>query len=631
MRSLLIDQAMAFERVGDLPKAEYIYRRLIDERPEDGHLLLHLGNALQRQGRFGEASASYRRAVLFDPDLPNAYANLAVSLYCREHIEETVAVCRRAVALAPHHARSRLNLANALQRTGRFDEAISVCRAAIAIAADCAEAFASMGAALSQVGRDREALAAYREAIIFDPRVADPYKNLGITHYRLGQFDPAIIVAHWAARLAPGDPGAHASLGNTLQRQGRFDEAITAYGKAVTLAPGYAEAHGNLGAALSHTGRDSEAVAAYRKAIVLGPGAADAYTNLGSGLFRLTRIGEAIAAHRRAIRLAPDSGGAHLSLAHALLVDGAFEEGYRHYEWRWRAPSFHSPRRNFSQPLWQGEPFPGKTLLVHAEQGLGDSLQFCRYLPLLAPLGGRVVLECPPPLVELLGQIPGVAAVITTGHPLPPFDLHVPMLSLPRACRAEARLLPGPVPYLRADPGRLAAWRHRLDGANALRVGLVWAGNPQHHNDRRRSMPAQYLRPLAQRKSVVFHSLQKGATRSQLAELDGTVVDLGAAIEDFGDFAAALELVDLLITVDTAAAHLAGALGKRVWTLLPFAPDWRWRLATETSAWYPTMRLFRQSKPDDWAELMDRVGDALSVFASRTQSELRTSRAADSA
>jgi hypothetical protein len=302
-----------------------------------------------------------------------------------------------------------------------------------------------------------------------------------------------------------------------------------------------------------------------------------------------------------------------------LLRSGQLAEGFEEWEWRWQSLNFPSPRRDFSQPMWDGRAFVGKTLLVHSEQGYGDTLQFCRYLPLAAQFGGRIIVESAAPLCELLRQLPGVAAVIESGQELPPFDLHLPIYSLPFACRSART--PTNLPYLRADAGRAAAWRSRLRHQGRLAVGLVWAGNPRQGNDRHRSLAFRHLASLSWPENIALYSLQKGDARRQLADQSilPPITDLGEEIRDFADLAAVVDGMDLIITVCTAMAHLAGAMGKTVWTLLSFAPDWRWQLAGSTTDWYPTMRLFRQRTAGDWPGVMADLSAALDARFARQE------------
>ncbi len=369
------------------------------------------------------------------------------------------------------------------------------------------------------------------------------------------------------------------------------------------------------------TGRSGSAgrtgsIAAHRRAIALKADFPEAYTNLGNALKGQGNIAAAIAACRQAIALNPDLPDAHHNLSLTLLLNGEFAEGWREYEWRWQTKQLRP--RGFAQPLWSGEAVDGRVLLLHAEQGYGDMIQFCRYVPLVAARG-RVVLEAPRALVRLFSGLAGVERIVVQGDPLPAFDLHCPLLSLPRAFATTLETIPGGVPYLGTDPAQVSAWRDRLAGLARLRVGLVWAGEPRATDrirgavDRRRSISLGHFARLAGVGGIAFVSLQKGEAAAQTRSPPPglRLHDWTGELEDFADTAALIAALDLVISVDTAVVHLAGALGKPVWLLNRFDTDWRWLLDREDSPWYPTLRLFRQHRPGDWAGVLERVAAAL--------------------
>ncbi|MCH8036190.1 MAG: hypothetical protein IIC53_03595, partial [Proteobacteria bacterium] len=323
---------------------------------------------------------------------------------------------------------------------------------------------------------------------------------------------------------------------------------------------------------------------------------------------------EAVASFHKALDIEPDYADAHHNFSLTLLLQGDFPNGFEQYEWRRRTKM--CPRRVFAQPEWDGGPFPGRTLLLHAEQGLGDTLHFIRYAPLVRDLGGRVVIECQKPLADLLGSVAGIDAIVPEGNPLPPFDLHTPLLSLPHLLGTTEATVPTAVPYLSPEPGAVEVWRHRVGRGEELKVGLVWAGSPGHKNDRNRSISLERLRPLLDVPGIRFFALQVGERASDIEAvgLQGLIDDISPDLNDFADTAAALSVLDLLISVDTAPAHLAGALGRPVWLLLPFVPDWRWMMDREDSPWYPTMRLFRQPMRSDWLSVIHRIGNELAAL-----------------
>ena len=408
-------------------------------------------------------------------------------------------------------------------------------------------------------------------------------------------------------------------FGNALLDLNRPDEAEGRFRDALRSAgPHAAAAHLGLGIALGTLGRFAEAEHRLRGALRARPGSAEAWNSLGAVLRDAGRPEEAERCLREALRLRPDYPEAETNLAFLLLQSGRFAEGWRAHERRWEARPWSAGTRRFAQPLWRGEPLGGRALLLHAEQGLGDTLQFCRYAPLVPP-GGRVLLEAQGPLASLLSTLPGVSRVVRRGEALPPFDLHCPLMSLPHVLGTAEDTVPAGVPYLPADPARVAVWRERLAGLPGRRVGLAWAGDPKMAADRRRSVPLGTLAPLAGVPEVSFVSLQVGPAAAERPP-PGLAVHGRAAAElrDFSDTAALVGALDLVVSVDTAVAHLAGALGKPVWLLNRFDACWRWPRDRDDSAWYPTLRQFRQRAPGDWAGAVGELRAALERWAGAT-------------
>jgi Tetratricopeptide repeat/Glycosyltransferase family 9 (heptosyltransferase) len=369
----------------------------------------------------------------------------------------------------------------------------------------------------------------------------------------------------------------------------------------------------NLGNSLADNRQLDEAVTAYRQAIALRPDYLQAVANLGNALTRLGRYHEAIEIYERAIAINPDHPFAHFNMATVLLTLGNFERGWAEHEWRIKAAG--SPTDWHTKfPRWTGDDLNGRRILLHSEQGRGDTIQFVRYIPLIAQRGGRVVLGCPPELGRLLRNVSGVKQLIH-GAPLPQFDVHCPLPSLPLVFQTTLLTIPSTVPYLTVDPTLSQRWRARLADDRRLKVGLAWAGSPTHGNDRNRSIMLMTLSPLLNIPGIRFFSLQVGAAGEPARRLPASVItDFTNELTDFADTAALVEHLDLIISVDTAVAHLAGALGKAVWVLLPFVPDWRWMLDRDDSPWYPTMRLFRQARLGDWSVPMQRMTRELTRF-----------------
>jgi tetratricopeptide (TPR) repeat protein len=473
-------------------------------------------------------------------------------------------------------------------------------------------------ARLHQAGRLDEAETIYREIIDRDHSHAEAIHHLGVIAFQTGAVVQAVDIIGDALRLQPDNPGALSNLGLALEQLGRHEEALGCYQRAVALKPAYPEAHYNRGNVLRDLGRGEEALASYDKALRHQPKFVAAHVNRGRTLRDLGRLQEAESAYARALYLQPGLAVAELNKSFVHLVQGDFRRGLPLFEARWREAQMAGAMRSFAAPQWDGrESLEGATLLLHAEQGLGDTLQFCRYAPLLAAQGARIVLEVQPPLVGLLRGLQGVADVVARGEPLPAFDFHCPLLSLPLVCGTTLDTIPAQPAYLAADPARIEAWQRRLGprrhAPGGRRIGLVWSGSAGHLNDRHRSIPLAALTPLFTGQHE-FVGLQGEIRREDVGVLRAHADHLRSFADELVDFAETAALaagMDLVIAVDTAGAHLAGALGRPLWLLLPFAADWRWLTARSDSPWYPSARLFRQGRPEDWASVIDAIGRAL--------------------
>jgi Flp pilus assembly protein TadD len=463
-----------------------------------------------------------------------------------------------------------LKLAAKSISTGKPEEAVNICRKILAQFPNDAKLHYALGVGLTGTGKAEEAIAAYQTAIRLNPDFFEVRVNLGTVLGSVGRFDEALAEFSQAARLRPDVAEIHVNLSNAFRDNWMIDEAIAAAEKALALKPSLAEAHLCLGAALACHGRFDRAKAAYRDAI----------------------------------RIRPDFPAAHLNLALAELVTGNLEQGWPEYEWRQRCAAALAPRR-FSQPAWNGENLGGKTILLYAEQGFGDAIHFIRYAPMVAKMGGKILLECQPALVRLFRNFPGVERIVPAGHALGQFDSHCALPSLPLMFRTTLDSIPAPIPYLAAEHQAAESWRMRIDRSGTQRqIGLAWAGSSENRNDRNRSIPLAKFSPLANPDRLRFHSLQIAPPP---ANVGFPVTDWSTHLKDFADSAALIANLDLIISVDTAVAHLAAAMGKKVWLLLPFPPDWRWLLDRTDSPWYPTVRLFRQDTPGDWDSVIRRL------------------------
>ena len=500
-------------------------------------------------------------------------------------------------------------------QTQRPQQAIELLSKAVAVNPNHAIAHSNLGNLLCDLQRHEEALESFGRALTLNPDDADThYKRSGILG-TLKRYDEALESCNNALKIRSDYAEALNNRGNALGCLKRPNEALESFERALKIKPDYAEAVNNRGAVLRNLKRLNEALESYNHALTIAPDYAEAAYNRGIVLSELERPREAIEAYEHALTIKADYVGAHWNLSLCRLQLGDFSRGWEGYEWRWKEEQLEKSKRDFPQPMWLGvESLEGKTILLHGEAGLGDTLQFCRYAKQVAALGAKVVLEVQAPLLLLLANSEVAMQVLARGSALPTFDYHCPLLSLPLAFKTEINSIPTGIPYIHSDAARVAAWRDRL-GKNAKpRVGLAWSGNPGHKNDHNRSLALAELLPLLN-DGAEWISLQQ-EVRANDAALLAQRTDIrhfGAQLNDFADTAALVELMDVVVSVDTSVAHLAGAMGKEVWILLPFNPDWRWLLDREDSPWYPTARLFRQPAIDDWATVIDRVSNELSL------------------
>lgn len=429
-----------------------------------------------------------------------------------------------------------------------------------------------------------------------------------------GDVEGAVEGYEASLALDPGHAQVHNNLGNLYLGLGRLEDAEASFRLAIRADAGLAEGPLNLAMLLAQTGRAGEAIAHCRKALALRPKFPEANLSLGFLLEQEGDSEEAMQRYGDAVAARPDYAEARFSLALQQLLRGDYANGWREYEWRMRLPGHEGAWLPGGRAAWDGAPLEGRTILLYAEQGFGDVIQFVRYVPLVAERGGRVILSCQPKLKALLGTVPGVSAVLGTGEPLPPFDVSCPLMSLPRVFGTTTQTIPSQVPYVRPDAERVQKWRARLAGdAASLKVGLYWATETRNRISPLRTLSLDVLAPLASIQGITYYSLQRGEAASQAAHPPQgmRLIDLAAELGDFADDAALMSNLDLIISINTATAHLAGALGRRVWTLTQFPPDWRWLLGRDDSPWYPTMRLFRRGRHEDWAQVILRLGDAI--------------------
>ena len=614
--SLALDRAVAAYRGGQLAEAETICHKIVATKRNffDGLYVLAVVQAAT--GKYEAAVSNYNRALAVQPRHAEALSNRGNALKALQRFEEALASYDRALALRPDYASGHSNRGAALCGMDRLLEALASFDRALALQPDHVEALFNRGHALHGLERYDEALASYDRVLALQPNLAAARVNRGNTLNELKRHDEALASFDRALALQPDLVEAHANRGMALHALGRFDDALASLDRALALSPDYAVALYNRGATLHALARYEEALASYDRAIAVKPDYAAAHSNRGASLYEMRRFDEALASYDRALIADPDFPDAHWNEASLRLLTGDFARGWAEYEWRWTYERLAPAKRNFTQPLWRGaEDVAGRTVLLYSEQGFGDTIQFSRYAALVAARGARVVLEVESQVQRLMQTLAGPAEVLAKGGPLPDFDLHCPLLSLPLAFGTALATIPAATPYLSAPAALAAAWHERLPDDGRRKIGLCWSGNPVHLRDRNRSMSVDALLPLLEA-DATFVVVQKDIRPADAAVLVSRpdVRRFDEALGDFADTAAFIAQLDLVITVDTSIAHLAGALGKPVWVLLPRIPDWRWLLDRDTSPWYPTARLFRQDDSAAWPGVVARLRRALSDF-----------------
>ncbi len=605
--------ALGLNRLDD---AERYWRASIVARPDFADAYNHLGMLLKGMNRLDDAASVYRALLAVNPHCADAANNLGAVLYALRQWPEAEAWYRRALAIRANYAEAHYNLGIVLHHAGRLHEAETAYRMSLASGPD-AQALNNLGNVLKGLARGDEAEAAYRQALKLRPGYPRALNNLANLLREANRLAEAESLCRQALSMEPAYADAYLTLGATLNALDRLAEAETAYREALRLQPAMVEAHNNLGNVLWGLGRMDEAASAYRQALILAPGLAKARHHLGCVLKELGQLADAEAAYREAISIDPDYTGAKVSLATLLLSVGEFEEGWRLFEARYDHAGFaHAETRaRLACAQWTGEALAGKSLLVWQEDGLGDMIQFARYIPLLRARGvAKLVIACAAPLHRLFEQVQGVDEVIshdTALHRAREFDCWTSLMSGPLHAGTTLNTIP---PHLecRAATALIERWRAPITRLPGVKIGIAWQGNPRHHNDLHRSLPSlAALSPLWDLPGVSFVSLQHGLANADAVE--HPVFHPGDAVADFADLAAIVEHLDLVISVDTAVAHLAASLDKPCWILLPaHDTDWRWMHARDDSPWYPgNVRLFRQGKHENWAAVVARVRSAL--------------------
>lgn len=578
MTQNLVQTALKLHQQGQLDQAEAIYRQIIAADSGNSDAIQLLGVICLQRGKTPQGEALIRQAISMRPDAVDYYRNLAEALITSRRWNDAIACLRQIVALRPEEHASLLRLGKLLAQQGQMGVAIEALAAAVALQPENYEYRATLSAAYSQANRPDLAAAEVREL----------------------------------TRLAPTDVRVWHNLGSILCNAGQVEEGLAALDQALKLNPGLASIHSNKAAGLRQAGRHAEAMAAIRRAVEIDPNCPGVQNNLGALLCDEGKYEETLAAWRLAVAHDPTSAGAHWNFARMLLRLGQFEEGWEEFEWRLKFEGMRLDRK-FPKPRWDGSNPTGKTILLHAEGGFGDAIHFIRLVPEVASRGGKWFLECQPELVSLLARTPGVERVIGRGEALPEFDMHIPLQGLPRILKIRVENIPNKVPYLAARTDRVEAWARRLAGHPRPRVGLVWAGSAGAGGDAR-TRTVDVFAPLAEVKGVHFFSLQKGDEGKQNPPAGMDWSDFTSELHDFAETAALVRNLDLVISVDTSTAHLAGALARPVWVIIPFEADFRWLARQTDSPWYPTMRLFREPVAGDVATPIRQIVQALREF-----------------
>jgi tetratricopeptide (TPR) repeat protein len=548
---------------------------------------LNVALADLKAGNLDKAEETYKKILRMQPDSVNALHFLGITYYRLQNYDSAIMYIKKALQLKPDYVDAYNNLGLVFQDKGQIEDAVSC----------------------------------FLKALRINPNFVQSYVNLGNTLQAKGSLDEAMVSFQKALQLDPNLFEVHVSLGSILHAKGSLDEAVACYQKAIQLNPQFYGIYNDLGIVLQEKLQFDEAALCFRRALRLNPRFIQSYINLGNTLQAKGSLDEAIACFQKVLQLDPDSAYANYNLSLSLLLSGNFEQGWEKYEWRRYIEGLSYLRVNFSQPFWDGNDMKGGTVLLLGEQGFGDIIQFIRYAPYVAQRNAKVVVTCHSELKSLVQNVDGIQRVIKYGEQLPEFDAYCPLLSLPFIFHTTIESIPVSIPYVRVNPYLVQKWKAELRYDHPdFKVGLVWSSNPKNTKLRYKSCLLSDFSQLAHFNNITFYSLQKGEAAVQVKNPSKglNLIDLTEKINDFSDTAAFIKNLDLIISVDTAVAHLAGAIGKPVWILLPFSPDWRWMLNREDSPWYLTMRLFRQSTPGNWNTVIAHIEKELGILIKST-------------
>jgi tetratricopeptide (TPR) repeat protein len=641
-------KALAFHQNGNVLEAKNIYLNLLGVYSDNPRLLNNLSMIEFQQGRFESGLAYVEKSLCINPNQFSAYGNRGAALFAIGRVEEAYDDYNQAIALnkdyaeayynrgilyeksgrheealrdydkaieiRPNYTNAYNNRGNVLKVLKRFEESLLNYEHAIKLNPRHAEAYYNRGVIFKEQNKNEEALSSYRQAINLKNNYVDAYNNCGNALLELKKFDDAYTCFQKAIEINPDYAFAYNGSGNVLMELKKFDEALLSFEKAIALNSQSSDAHNGKSNALQELKRFDDALSGYEKAIALTPHSADTYANHGLAMQGLKKFDEALQSYEAAIKLNPDLADPYWNKALLKILMGEYEEGWQLYEYRRHRKGQKESYPDYKQPLWLGqESINGKILYIYPEQGLGDFIQFCRYIPLIEKLGAKVVLSVPAPLVSIIKTMGLNAEIVTKNQKVNAFDLHCPIMSLPLAFKTTLENVPNTVPYFYPDKAKKNDWEDKLNKAShQLKVGLVWSGSKDHKKDHDRSIRLEQLEPLLSL-PIAFYSLQKEVREQDITTLSQLpqIRQFSEELIDFSDTAALVDCLDLIITVDTSVAHLAGAMAKNVWILISYLPDYRWMLDRDDTPWYPTAKLFRQANVSDWDNVVLNVKSAL--------------------
>ena len=603
--------AVQLQSEGRHEEAAAVYSRIIATDNRHFQSIHNLAGIIAGMGHRERALGLYELATKLEPRYASAYCNWGVILKNGGDIDEVTEKFEMAAKLDPDMFPAQANLAELYRIKQQFPRAIKHYENAIRIDPDQLEMLNNLGVCYRALNENKLAAECFQKALAINPDYVDAVVNLGNALGALGLHEHALQYLRKGVELQPDLAAAHNNLGIALADLGHQDEAMECYSKAISLNAKSHEAVSNLANVLNSSGESDKALAKLEEAIALKPDYSAAYNNMGNALKDMGRYSEAIEKFKQAVEIEPDFAEANANLGYMHLLEGRFLEGWDGYAWRGKVKGQALARRVYDQPDWDGSDLAGKHIYVYPEQGLGDIVQFSRYTTLLKKHGAEVTLELPKQLIDLFQGLEDVDHLHIQDTPPPLFDLHVSIMDLPQMFGTTLEIIPNPIAYLKADEGLATKWSERLAAYEKFRVGFVWAGNPKHTNDRNRSLAIEHIRPLVERDEIDAFSLQVGRNGEATSVFGDQIIDLASDLTSFAETAAAMKNMDLIISVDTSPLHVAGALGRPVWGLIPFVPDWRWLLERTDSPWYPTLQLFRQDDDKLWEPVISRVAEAL--------------------